>query len=77
MEIYSEYEITQLLMAVKGTNIETLIHFAVTTGLRQSELLGLQWSDINWDRKTIFIKRQLMRKFKKTKLFCVTKNKVW
>ena len=75
MEIYSEFEITQLLMAVKGTNIETLIYFAVTTGLRQSELLGLQWSDINWDRKTIFVKRQLMRKFKKPNYFVSPKTK--
>ncbi len=75
MEIYSEHEITQLLMAVKETNIEGLIHFAVTTGLRQSELLGLQWSDINWDRKTINIQRQLSRKFKKPNYFVSPKTK--
>ena len=75
MEIYSEHEITQLLLAVKGTNIEGLIHFAVTTGLRQSELLGLQWSDINWDRKTIFVQRQLRRKFIKPNYFVSPKTK--
>ncbi|MDO9545979.1 MAG: site-specific integrase [Pelolinea sp.] len=63
MDIYSEHEITQLLLAVKGTLLEALIHLAITTGLRQSELLALNWSDIDWDRKTISVQRQLRRKY--------------
>ena len=59
MDFYSEHEITQLLLAVKGTSLEALIHLAITTGMRQSELLALKWSDVDWDRNTITVQRQL------------------
>jgi len=29
--------------------------------MRQSELIGLKWDDIDWDRKTIQVKRQVFR----------------
>ena len=66
MDIYSEHEITQLLLAVRGTCLDALIFLAITTGLRQSELLALKWSDIERDRNTISIKRQFRRKYKKS-----------
>ena len=65
MQSYSEHEITQLLLATKETSLEALIHLAITTGLRQSELLALKWTDIDWDRNTISIQRQLKRKYEK------------
>jgi integrase len=75
MDIYSEHEITQLLLAVKGTSLEALIHLAITTGLRQSELLALKWSDIDWDRNTISVQRQLRRKFERRDYYSSLKTK--
>ena len=75
MDFYTEHEITQLLLAVKGTSIDALIHLALTTGLRQSEILGLKWSDVDWDRNTISIRRQLRRKHKKPNYFSSLKTK--
>ena len=75
MEFYSEHEITQLLVAVEGTSIEALIHLAITTGLRQSELLALKWSDIDWGRTVISVRRQLKRKYKKRDYFTSLKTK--
>lgn len=75
MEVYSEYEITQLLLAVKGTSIEALIHMAITTGIRQSELLALRWSDIDWARNSISIQRQLKRKHENHDYFSSLKTK--
>ena len=75
MQIYSEYDITQLLLAVKGTSLEALIHLAITTGLRQSELLALKWSDIDWDRNTISVQRQLQRMYKDRDYYSSLKTK--
>lgn len=34
-----------------------LIHFAFWTGLRTSELIALEWRDVDWDKKVIYISR--------------------
>jgi len=34
---------------------------AIATGLRQGELLGLQWSDVDWVEGTLRVERQLLR----------------
>ena len=75
MQSYSEHEITQLLLAVKGTSLEAIIYLAITTGLRQSELLALKWSDIDWDRNTISVQRQLKRKYEYKEYFSSLKTK--
>ena len=36
-----------------------MIEMAVTTGLRQSELLGLQWGDIDWQSSRLHVRRAL------------------
>jgi integrase len=38
-----------LLAAARGTRFETLYVVAVHTGLRQGELLGLRWTDVDMD----------------------------
>lgn len=63
MDFYSEYETTQLLSVVKGTSLECLIQLAITTGMRQSEILALKWTDLDRGRNTLTIQRQLRRKF--------------
>ena len=45
----------------KNDRYAALYQLALSTGMRQGELLGLQWKDINWDRKTITVQRQLTR----------------
>jgi len=44
---------------------KTFLLMAVLTGMRKSELLGLQWGDIDWNSNTIFVKRSLKYKFKR------------
>ncbi len=47
-----------------------LIQFAFWTGLRTSELIALEWSDIDWVRGTVFVQRALTQaasKAEKTK----------
>lgn len=45
--------------AVKGHYLYTAFSLAVTTGMRRSEILGLKWDDIDWERKTIHVQRSL------------------
>lgn len=52
-------EIADFLAAIKGTEDEQLMYTALWTGMRLSELLGLQWSCVNFETGTIRIKRQM------------------
>lgn len=47
-----------------GSNATTTHHdgvLAVTTGLRQSELLGLQWRDVDLDKRELKVHQQLQQ----------------
>ncbi len=54
-------EATVFLEAVRGKPHETLFVVAVTTAMRQGELFGLQWGDIDLEAGTIIVKRTLQR----------------
>jgi integrase len=62
MRIFSENEVNQFLNLSQGTRYETLYHIAIATGLRQSELLAIKWSDLDWEKRTLNVQRQLKRK---------------
>lgn len=51
-----------LLDAVRGNNLEALYVLALTTGMRQGELLGLAWSDVEWDGRRLHVRHTLSRK---------------
>ena len=48
-----------VLTAVKGDRLEALFTVALACGLRQSEDLGLRWSDVDLDACTLTIQRTL------------------
>jgi integrase len=48
-----------LLSAASGGRLEALYLLAIHTGLRQGELLGLKWSDIDLDAGTLSVRRSL------------------
>jgi integrase len=54
-------QVRVFLQACKETRWEALFCLAVTTGMREGELLGLKWSDIQWDTGHLQIQRQLQR----------------
>ena len=41
--------------------IGALVTLAATSGLRQGELLGLEWSDIDWSAGTLTVRRSMAR----------------
>lgn len=55
---FSEREVKAILRDVEGHRFEALHHLAFSAGLRQGELFGLQWPDIDWNNSTISIERQ-------------------
>ncbi len=61
MEILTGSQVSQFLVATKGHRLEALFHLTVTTGLRESEVLALMWSDIDWVKGTLKVVRQLER----------------
>jgi integrase len=61
MRILDENQVSLMLIAAKDTRWEALLLLAVTTGMRQMELLGLKWSDLDWVKQTLKVERQLDR----------------
>ena len=52
-----EEEIGQLLVAAGGTRLEVPIRLALASGVRQGELLALQWSDLDLEVGTLTVRR--------------------
>ncbi len=75
IQIFNEDQVNQMLLAAQGDRYEALYHLAVATGLRQSELLGLLWSDLDVNWGTLKVERQLRRNFKAPNYFSQTKTK--
>lgn len=61
----SETQISNFLKAIEGHKHEILYTVALFTGLRESEILGLPWANVNFSAGTITIKQQLRREQKK------------
>jgi integrase len=55
MGILEGAEIARLIAAARGDRLEALFVLAVTTGMREGELLGLRWSDISFDRRELTV----------------------
>lgn len=53
--IPTEADVLALLDEVRGTSIDAPVHLAVLCGMRMSEILGLRWSEVDFDKKTIHI----------------------
>ena len=45
----------------KETRFGVLFWIALSTGMRQGELLGLKWSDLDWKTRKLHVQRQIQR----------------
>src|SRR5215210_3537053 len=54
-------QMRSLLDAAKGDKLEALYVLAITTGMRQGELLGLQWKDVDLDDGTLRVNRSVYK----------------
>lgn len=57
IRVLTSEEVKRLLYVVRGERFETLYVLAVTTGMRQGELLGLKWEDVDLDAGTLRVRR--------------------
>ncbi|AYB38569.1 site-specific integrase [Brevibacillus laterosporus] len=53
--------VQKLVESVRGKEICIPVLVAVTTGMRYAEVFGLAWKDINFEKKTIHVRQQLIR----------------
>jgi integrase len=54
-------QIHRFIDTIRGDRLEALYLLAISTGLRQGELLGLRWSNIDLDNRTITVRLALQR----------------
>lgn len=55
----TQEQMRTLLEAARGDKLECLYILACTTGMRQGELLGLQWKDIDFQAGTLRVSRSV------------------
>jgi integrase len=55
--ILSESEIEKLLVAARSEGEGMMYEFELSTGLRLAEILALSWSEIDFDHRTIIVKK--------------------
>jgi integrase len=60
--VLSPDEARAFLRAVEGNRLEALYILAITTGMRQGELFGLRWTDVNLRAGSLRLVRQLKTK---------------
>ncbi|HEV3089980.1 MAG TPA: tyrosine-type recombinase/integrase [Candidatus Cybelea sp.] len=56
-EALSESQARALMLAAKGYRLGALVVLALTTGMRQGELFALRWSDVDLQRRTLYVHR--------------------
>ena len=64
-----EDEIRAFLKAISGHKNETLFKVALFTGMRQAELMGLQWRHVDFNAGTIIVCQQLIHEKKKQGIY--------
>jgi integrase len=57
LQVWDEDQVGQFLNFIRGHKNEHLYCLALGTGMRRGELLGLQWKDIDWAKRQIYIRR--------------------
>jgi integrase len=58
---FTTEQVQSFFAAIRGHKWEALFTLALATGMRQGELLGLKWQDINFSTGTLQVRRILTR----------------
>ena len=61
MNVFDSSQVTQFLIAAQGNRYESLCYLAIHTGMRQGELFGLKWTDLQWNSGNLHVQRQVKR----------------
>jgi integrase len=49
----------RLLKTIEGHRLELVYRLVLSLGLRKGEVLGLRWSDVDWERRSLRIEQQV------------------
>lgn len=60
MNVLDRTQVQRFLAAAEGTRYHALYILALTTGMRRGELLGIQWSDVNIEKRTLAVSRSIV-----------------
>ena len=74
MNFYNKAEIEKFFEAIRGNKFELAFKVAACYGFRRSELLGLRWSAIDFENKTISINHKLLVVGRQVELSDTLKN---
>ena len=72
---YNKTELQQLFQIVKGTPLELGILLSAFYGLRRSEVVGLKWNAIDFERKTISIHHIVTEVYEEGKCRLISKDR--
>lgn len=61
MRPLKDSEIGVFLQFIQGSPYESLFYLALFTGMRESELIGLTWDEIDWENNSIHLIHQLVK----------------
>jgi integrase len=61
MVILTDEQVRQFLTAALRSRYYALFALAVATGMRQGELLALQWEDVDFVNNTVTVRRTVLR----------------
>jgi len=61
MQVLDETQVSQFLVAAQESYYRAFYHLAVTTGMRQGELFGLKWIDLQWNKGILHLQRQVQK----------------
>lgn len=63
MQVFDQNQVQRFLVAAKskGHKVFALYFFLLATGVRQGEMLGLRWEDLDFAKQTVKISRQVRK----------------
>ncbi len=61
MQTIPAEQLQAFLTEAKASGVYEMYYIELSTGLRRGELLGLKWSDIDWNNAVITVRRQVAR----------------
>ena len=60
IKTWTSEEVAQFLDGMKNHPLSAAFHLAATTGMRRGEVLGVRWSDINFDTSEVSIRQTVL-----------------
>ncbi|TDT85313.1 phage integrase family protein [Bacillus sp. AG1163] len=59
LTVWNEQEVQLFLKVAENSRYSTIFHLALVTGMRQGELLGLRWKDVDLEKGHLTISQTL------------------